>query len=416
MARNDHGVPIMVPTLDWDRSKLFLAELEYEDEDKDEAPVTMRPLPAVTMWPKASQVRHFDNIFKDPPNVHELLARVCPPPISTKAFKTVKQSLMTTSCQEKLKHIHLRLGDDAARERAFVAALYLRNRLYLRDQDLKIWCTSPRGNRLDQIATEIRGAEPLLRGFSSNDLVKHYERVISVYRAMEMQLPGAYLYRREQTHFFKIARRLSIIEDNAGLLQFRKQAAELRSEKKLEKKKEETRKASMVLEKILDFHLATINNEAEWPVDGRQHHDQRKKKKKKKDMVSEQILGAFDDQEEEQLDGVDDWLEALLTMTEGTERNKKRKKEKKAMKELLNKVTEFERRNATWNNKAEGANKVSQGIPDPHMKTFDEMAVMVDRYRNDQALLTMAEAKEKENDEAPTIIQSAPSKHHRHQR
>ncbi|KAK3807031.1 MAG: hypothetical protein J3Q66DRAFT_91357 [Benniella sp.] len=463
MARNDHDVPIMVPALDWDRGKLFLAELEYEGEDKDEAPVIMRPMPAVTFWPIASRVRHFDNIFKDPPNVRELLARVRPPPVSVQAFKKVRQSLMTTTCQEKLKLIHLRLGDDAARERAFVAALYLRSRLCLGDQDLRIWCTSPRADLLDQIATEIRGAEPLLRGFSSDALVKHYERVITVYRAMEKELPGAYLYRREQTHFFKIARRLSIIEDNTGLLQFRKWGVELRIEKKLEKQREKTKKASMVLEQILDFHLATINNEAEWPVGQRKE----KKKKKKKDIVLEQmlVLGAFNSQEEEQSDGVDDWLQTL-PMTEGTEekhggrRKKKRKKEKKAMKEL-NKATELERilqvhANAKWNNEVEGANGVPQGILDPHVKTFHEMAVMADRHRMtptrlcqqwsearrrergtnertqvpeihmntinikaewpvdcSQAIPTMTEAKEKEN-EVPTI-QSAPSKHHRHQ-
>jgi len=84
MARNGHDVPIMVPALDWDRGKLFLAELEYEGEDKDEAPVIMRPSAAATIRPRASQVNYFDNIFKDPPNVHELLVRVCPPPVSAK--------------------------------------------------------------------------------------------------------------------------------------------------------------------------------------------------------------------------------------------------------------------------------------------------------------------------------------------
>jgi hypothetical protein len=261
---------------------------------------------------------------------------------------------------------------------------------------------------------------------------------------MEKELPRAYLHRREQTHFFKIARRLSIIEDNTGILQSRKHRMEQLSERRMEKwkqeRKEERKKVNMVFEQILDFHLATINNDAEWPVEQRKE----KKKKKKKYMELEQILGAFDNQEEEQSEGVDDWLQTLLTMTEETEekydgqRKRKRNKEKKAMKRILQ----------------VHANKVSQGILDPDVKTFHEMAVMTDRQRNNphQALPTMVGAKEKdnrkgngrsdkvleqvleihmnttkikaewpvdaeekENDEVPTTIQSAPSKHHRYQ-
>jgi len=80
MARNDHGVPTMVPTPDWEQP--FLTELVYEGEDKDEVPVSMQPLPVNTTQPDYSRVNYFDTIFKDPPNVCELLARVRPPPVS----------------------------------------------------------------------------------------------------------------------------------------------------------------------------------------------------------------------------------------------------------------------------------------------------------------------------------------------
>jgi hypothetical protein len=36
MARNDHGVPVMVPALDWEQGELFLTELEHGDADEDE--------------------------------------------------------------------------------------------------------------------------------------------------------------------------------------------------------------------------------------------------------------------------------------------------------------------------------------------------------------------------------------------
>jgi hypothetical protein len=78
MARNDHDVPIMVLSLDCD-GEPSMTEFTCEGEDKNKVPVSERPV-----QPKGSGVRDFDHIFKDPPNVRELIARICHPPASEK--------------------------------------------------------------------------------------------------------------------------------------------------------------------------------------------------------------------------------------------------------------------------------------------------------------------------------------------
>ncbi|KAF9344278.1 hypothetical protein BGX34_005815 [Mortierella sp. NVP85] len=521
MARNDHGVPIMVPAPNWECGRPFLTELVYEGEDKDEVPVPMQPFPANTTQPDFSSMNYFDNIFKDPPNVRELLVRVRPPPVSVQAFKQAIPSLRTIDPHEKLKPKHLRVGEDSTRERAFVAALYLRDRLSLEEESLQTWCTSILAKRLDQIANEIRIAEPLLRGFHSDALLNHYERVITVYRAMEKELPGAYPHRREQTHFFKIARRLSIIENDTGLLRLKKQRLEQRAERRMEREKEERReerekeerkqerekeerkkereKANIMFERILDSHLATINKEAEQPVYGRRHqalptmterkekNDEKMTKKKEKDIMLERTLDDINSLAE-------DSYQDLLVMARAKEkRNKKLKeKEERMMRVEMMRVemkvkTKTKTKTKTKNKKKEGkylvlkpikkrryqnllltikamkkkrtdeqrknkkkGNKMSKRAQDPRPSNHGR-AAMTGRQHNDphQALPTMAgarkgndrpntvlqaiqeiqkdwplefhrdlprrltKAKEKDNDEAPTVIQAGPSRHHR---
>ncbi|KAK3807030.1 MAG: hypothetical protein J3Q66DRAFT_91381 [Benniella sp.] len=523
MARNDHGVPIMVPAPDWERGRPFLTELAYEGEDKHEVPASMQPLPVNTTQPDYSRVNYFDNIFKDPHNVGELLARVRPPPVSVQAFKQAIPSLMAIDRHEQLKPKHLQVGNDSTRERAFVAALYLRDRLSLGEKNLQTWCTGSLAKRLDQVANEIRIAEPLLRGLHSDALLKHYERVITVYRAMEKEHPGAYPHRREQTHFFKIARRLSIIENNTGLLQLKKQRLEQRAERRMERekegrreerekeerkqerekevRKEERAKANTMFERILDSHLATMNNEVEWPVDGgwdralptmtegkEEKNDKMMiMKKKEKDMAWEQMLDDINNQAE------DPYQDLLIMAQAKKKRNEALKKKEKRMKMMMVEMkikmkrkiknkkkkekalvvkqinlakrryrdlltttqSEKKRNDEQRKKKKKGAIKASKWIQDPRLNTHGR-AVMAGRQCNGshqalptvagakgketskgnarpntmlqaileiqadwpvkyhQALPTRTKAKEKENDEAPTI-QSAPSRRHGYQ-
>jgi hypothetical protein len=149
MARNGHGVPIMVPAFNEDRCELFMTELEYENEDagddeeeeeeesEDQVPIATQSAPVETedagevfkaedaSWMNQSYtpssphepsqaaapgvmnwsrptpqvfstsqtqsscyasgpsrrrgIEYFVNIFKDPPNVDELLASIRPP-------------------------------------------------------------------------------------------------------------------------------------------------------------------------------------------------------------------------------------------------------------------------------------------------------------------------------------------------
>jgi hypothetical protein len=149
MARNDHGVPIMVPAFNWDRCELFMTELEYqgedqdEDEDGDEVLVTTRPATAQnvpqelikakdSIWMEPYYPASFNepsqtpapgmmtrsrptppvfnppamdssypfselypdeslaDIFKDPPNAEELLASIQPPPTSAQGQLSIR--------------------------------------------------------------------------------------------------------------------------------------------------------------------------------------------------------------------------------------------------------------------------------------------------------------------------------------
>jgi hypothetical protein len=292
---------------------------------------------------------------------------------------------------------------------------------------------------------------------------------------MEKELPGAYPHRREQTHFFKIARRLSIIENNTGLLQLKKQRLGQRVERRMEREKEERRqerekeerkqerekeerkqereKANTMFERILDSHLASMNNETEWPVDGRwdqalptmtegkeEKNDEKKKKmmmmkkKKEKDMVWEQRLDDINNQAE-------DPYQDLLIMTQAKERRNdalkkkeekkkekrkmmvemkmklkmkmkvknKKKKEKALVLKPINKAMgryrnslittqAKKKRNDEQRKKKKGVNKVSKWVQDPRLNTHGRAAMTGRRCKDShQASPTMSGAKEKKN-------------------
>ncbi|KAF9357244.1 hypothetical protein BGX34_009482 [Mortierella sp. NVP85] len=405
MAMNDHDVPIMVLALDRD-GEPFMTEFVNEGEDKNEVPVSMQQVPADTIQPKGSGVRDFDHIFKDPPNVRELIARICHSPASAKASKHVAQSSTTRG---RLNFEYLQMGDDSTRERAFVAALYLRNRLCQEDRDLWTWCTISSTKRLETIVKEISSVEPLLQCFNSDALIQHYQQVITLYRAMEKEMPGGCPYRRgDQSHFLKIARRLSIIETNTGLLQLSERTKQREEKKATEEKKV----ADKEFERKLQVHANSMNNKAEGLVDGvtdwhqalpaiteakearndeqrweEEKNSQPRKGKNKKgnewtDKVLERILeihmNSMNNKAEELVDAVTDLHQALPPMTEAKEaRNDEQR----------------------WEEEKKRTDKVSKWLLDIQMKTFHEKGVMADRQRNDghQTLPTMVRAVEKKH-------------------
>ncbi|KAF9357243.1 hypothetical protein BGX34_009481 [Mortierella sp. NVP85] len=227
---------------------------EDEEEEEDEIPITTQPAPAGD-WMQSSHpasglyqrpgMDYFVQIFKDPPNVNVIMACVRLPPVSMEAFKHAKRGLPAD--RGVLDSSYLQLGDDTTRVRAFVAALYLRHRLSLKEEELRVWCNSPLYNRVKGVAREIRTVEPRLQGFSANDLVKHYESVIAVYRRLEEGLQAGAYPNWIPTHFSNIARELTIIENNTGMIQLR-----LENEMKghLESEKQEEEKAQKMKRKL----------------------------------------------------------------------------------------------------------------------------------------------------------------------
>jgi hypothetical protein len=193
---------------------------------------------------------HFVRIFKDPPNVKGLLACVQPPPVSLQGecwrrsdfslfcsypsfltktdFSTpstdymhIKMSAPVLRPEDRLHLSALRMGDDSSRERAFVAALYLKDRLSMDDKEIEVWCKNGHINPLGNIAREIMYAEPRLHGFSLAILLEHHQCIIKHYRDLEEGLQAGAYPDWVPTHFSNIARDLSILEENNGLIQLR---------------------------------------------------------------------------------------------------------------------------------------------------------------------------------------------------
>ncbi|KAK3807036.1 MAG: hypothetical protein J3Q66DRAFT_445182 [Benniella sp.] len=163
---------------------------------------------------------HFVNLFKDPPNVDELLASVRPPPTSTQAYRHMKLSV-TLYTEDRFTFSSLQMGDDSTRERAFLAALYLKNRHCMEDTELETWCKNVHFNRLGHIAREIRYTEPRLQGFTPRILLEHHQCLIQHWRDLEEGLQAGAYPDWVPTHFSSIARELSILEDNNGFFQSR---------------------------------------------------------------------------------------------------------------------------------------------------------------------------------------------------
>jgi hypothetical protein len=128
------------------------------------------------------------------------------------------------------------MGEESTRKKAFVAAFYLRDRLCLEEKELPTWCTGPPSKRLNAAAREILAAEPMLQGIGVEELVMHYQRVIKLYRDLEVGLQAGAYPEWKPTHFSNIARGLCIIENNTGLARLRMQRQEAKRRWKAEKK------------------------------------------------------------------------------------------------------------------------------------------------------------------------------------
>ncbi|KAK3807043.1 MAG: hypothetical protein J3Q66DRAFT_91567 [Benniella sp.] len=197
-------------------------------------------------------MEYFVNIFKDPPNVNELLACVRPPPVSLQAFKLAsKQANRWLKGGVKLTAADLEMGNDATRERAFVTALYLRSRLSLRESELQTWCTSQPNKRLNTIANDIRAAEPRLRGMDTAAVITHYEQVIKLYRDLEVRLLAGAFPEWVPTHFWIIARDLCIYENSAGLARLRTERLEERRQNRAKRKEKKEKKKQLKMQQLL---------------------------------------------------------------------------------------------------------------------------------------------------------------------
>jgi hypothetical protein len=101
------------------------------------------------------------------------------------------------------------MGDDSTREKAFLAALYLKDRLGMDDKELQSWCKNPHFHRLGQIAREIGFSEPRFRGISPTFLLEHHQCVIMQWQDLDEGLQAGDYPDWVPTHFSNIARELS---------------------------------------------------------------------------------------------------------------------------------------------------------------------------------------------------------------
>ncbi|KAK3807033.1 MAG: hypothetical protein J3Q66DRAFT_445180 [Benniella sp.] len=201
-------------------------------------------------------MEYFVNIFKDPPNVDELLTSVRSPPTSVEAYKHLKLTRPTLYTEERLSVSYLRMGDDSTREKAFLAALYLKDRLGMDDKELQSWCKNPHFHRLGQIAREIGFSEPRFRGISPTFLLEHHQCVIMQWRNLDEGLQAGVYPDWVPTHFSNIARELSTLEDVNGLIQLRLKNKETTSHVKERSVAKELQKLKYQMEKIEQQQLA----------------------------------------------------------------------------------------------------------------------------------------------------------------
>jgi hypothetical protein len=141
------------------------------------------------------------------------------------------------------------MGDDSTREKAFLSALYLKSRLSLEEMELRIWCKREPYNRLKTITKEIQYAEPALRGLTSNVLLEHHQCVIKHWQDLEKGLQAGAYPDWVPTHFSNIARNLSIIENNNGLIQL---TLEHKENKRLARKDMKTESMGMTRPRQLE--------------------------------------------------------------------------------------------------------------------------------------------------------------------
>jgi len=144
--------------------------------------------------------------------------------------------------EDRFTFSSLRMGDDSTREKAFLAALYLKNRHCMDDTELETWCKNVHFNRLGHIAREIRYTEPRLQSFTPRILLEHHQCLVQHWRDLEEGLQAGAYPNWVPTHFSNIARELSILEDNNGFFQSRlknmetyRQVRETRYAKQLQK-------------------------------------------------------------------------------------------------------------------------------------------------------------------------------------
>jgi len=171
--------------------------------------------------------------------------------LSTAFKQASKQANRWLKGGAKLTAANLEMGNDAARERAFVTALYLRSRLSLRESELQIWCTGLPNKRLNTIANDIRAAEPRLRGVDTAAVVAHYEQVIKLYRDLEAKLLAGAFPEWVPTHFWIIARDLCIYEKSAGLARLRTERLEERRQNRAKRKEKKEKKKQLKMQQLL---------------------------------------------------------------------------------------------------------------------------------------------------------------------
>jgi len=157
----------------------------------------------------------------------------------------------TLSPNDRPSLSELEMGDDSTQEKAFLAALYLKDRLTREEMEQLDWHKGVLSKRLAHIVRGIQGVELRLWGFTTNTVLEHHQRVVQCYRDLEEGIHAGAYPDWKPTHFSNIARDLSILEGKNGLIQLRLESMEkkrLAGEKKKENRKEKQLK--MLMEKM----------------------------------------------------------------------------------------------------------------------------------------------------------------------
>jgi len=185
--------------------------------------------------------------------------------------------------------LHLQMGNDFTRERAFVAALYLRNRLGLREKELKPWGKMP-SDRMRWIARDIRAVESRLGGITPLDLQKHHQCVIKHWRDLEKGLRTGDYPDWVPTHFSNIARDLSIMANKCGLPRL-----ELQSEEK-----NHADRGQLVMAPEHQGEFVMTEEDEDDSDDGEDDYDWHSHEEEGDDQVDDQEVDGEEEQEEDE--------------------------------------------------------------------------------------------------------------------